>query len=59
MKKLTLLLLLAASLQGAAKNVVNDPQVKTLQVVVNQDWQSPPVMRLGSNDILHIGFDDL
>ena len=59
MKKLTLLLLLAAALHGAAKNVVNDPQVKTLQVVVNQDWQSPPVMRLGSNDILHIGFDEL
>ena len=59
MKKLTLLLLLATVLHGAAKNVVNDPQVKTLQVVVNQDWQSPPVMRLGSNDILHIGFDEL
>ena len=59
MKRLAFALLLTASLQAAAKSVVNDPQVKTLQVVVNQDWLSPPVMRLGSSDVLNIGFDEL
>ena len=59
MKKLAFVLLLTASLQATAKSVVNDPQVKTLQVVVNQDWLSPPVMRLGSSDVLNIGFDEL
>ena len=44
---------------AAARNVVYDTQVKTLQVVVNQDWLSPPVMRLGSDDVLNIGFDEL
>jgi hypothetical protein len=28
-------------------------------MVVNQDWLSPPVMRIGSDDILNIGFDEL
>ena len=59
MKKLAFALLLTAALQATAKSVVNDPQVKTLQVVVNQDWLSPPVMRLGSSDVLNIGFDEL
>ena len=59
MKKLAFVLLLTASLQATATSVVNDPQVKTLQVVVNQDWLSPPVMRLGSSDVLNIGFDEL
>lgn len=46
-------------LTATGRNVVYDPQVKTLQVVVNQDWLSPPVMRLGSDDVLNIGFDEL
>ena len=57
MKRLIFLLLAAVSLQATAKSVINDPQVKTLQVVVNQDWLSPPVMKLGSSDVLNIGFD--
>ena len=59
MKRLASLLLLIAALQATAKNIVNDPRVKTLQVVVNQDWLSPPVMKLGSNDVLNISFDEL
>ena len=58
MKKLVFALLMAA-LQAQGRSVVYDPQVKTLQVVVNQDWLSPPVMRLGSDDVLNIGFDEL
>ena len=42
-----------------ARNVVYDPQVKSLQAVVNNDWLSPAVMRLGTDDVLHIGFDEL
>ena len=52
-------LLCATVLQTAARNVVYAPEVKTLQVVVNQDWLSPPVMRIGTNDVLNIGFDEL
>ena len=59
MKRLAFFFLLTASLQAVAKSVVNDPQVKTLQVVVNQDWLSPPVMKLGGSDVLNIGFDEL
>lgn len=50
---------LLALTEAAARNVVYDPQVKTLQVVVNQDWLSPPVMRLGTDDVLNVGFDEL
>ena len=35
------------------------PQIKSLQAVVNQDFMSPPVLRLGTDDILHIAFDEL
>ena len=41
------------------KSVIHNPQIKSLQVVVNQDWLSPAVMRLGTNDVLNIGFDEL
>ena len=59
MRKVMMALLCAMMLPMAAKHRVYDPQVKTLQVVVNQDWLSPPVMRLGSGDVLNIGFDEL
>ena len=58
MRKLVFALLLV-SLQSAARSVVYDPQVKTLQVVVNQDWLSPAVMKLGNGDVLHVSFDEL
>ena len=35
------------------------PTIKTLQVVVNQDWLSPPVMKLNSTDVLNISFDEI
>ena len=46
-------------LGATAKNPIYSPQVKTLQVVVNQDWLSPPVMRMGTADVLNVGFDEL
>ena len=42
-----------------AKSRIIDPQIKSLQVVVNQNWLSPAVMRLNTNDILHVSFDEL
>jgi hypothetical protein len=35
------------------------PTVKSLQVDVNNDWLSMPVMTLGSSDVLNISFDEL
>lgn len=58
MKKLIWALLLV-SIQVWGRSVVYDQRVKTLQIVVNQDWLSPPVMKLGSDDVLNIGFDEL
>jgi len=51
--------MLLMPLTAAGRSVVFSQQVKTLQVVVNQDWLSPPVMRLASDDILNISFDEL
>ena len=46
-------------LSAKAYHQVFNPQVKTLQVVVNDDWQSPPVMKLNSGDVLNVSFDEL
>ena len=59
MKKLVMMLLSSLALTASARSVVLSPQVKTLQVVVNQDWLSPAVMRLGTDDVLNVGFDEL
>jgi len=50
---------LLTALTATAGNTIFSPQVKTLQAVVNDDWLSPPVMTLGSDDILNVGFDEL
>ena len=59
MKKLVMAFMCMLALPASARSVVLSPQVKTLQVVVNQDWLSPPVMRLGTDDVLNVGFDEL
>ena len=46
-------------LHAMAENRIYVPQVKSLQAVVNQDWLSPAVMRLHSDDLLHVSFDEL
>ena len=53
--------LLSCSMLCAAqgRNVIFDPNVKSLQVVVNQDWLSPPVMVLNSSDVINVSFDEL
>lgn len=44
---------------NAMRQTVYNRQIKTLQAVVNNDWLSPPVMILNSDDVLDIGFDEL
>ena len=51
-------LLVVPALVSAA-NIIYDPQIKSLETVVNKDWLSPTVMRLGTDDVLHISFDEL
>lgn len=46
-------------LWAKAYHKVYDQNVKTLQVVVNQDWLSMPVMTLNSTDVLNVSFDEL
>ena len=59
MRSAIALLLTLLPLASSAENRIYDPQVKSLQAVVNQDWLSPAVMRLDGNDELHISFDEL
>ena len=48
------------SLQAMAGHRILSPQVKSLQVTVGNDWTAPlPIMRLGTNDMLNVGFDEL
>jgi hypothetical protein len=51
--------LLALPVVAEAKHVIHHPDVKTLQVVVNDEWMQMPVMNLRSSDVLNIGFDEL
>lgn len=59
MRKAFAILLFLLPMTLLAGNRIYDPQIKSLQAVVNQDWLSPAVMRLYGNDFLHIGFDEL
>lgn len=43
----------------AQRHVVYSDDIATLQVVVNDDWLQPPVMQLGSSDVINISFDEL
>lgn len=59
MIRLALSLLMLVPLGSFAASRISHSNVKTLQVVVNGNWLQPPVMRLASNDILNISFDEL
>jgi hypothetical protein len=56
-KILVIILLWPLSLIAGHK--ILHPQIKSLQAVVNQDFMSPAVLRLGKDDVLHIAFDEL
>jgi len=62
MKKiiLSLCFLLSVIVQiKAQRNEIYSQNIKSLQVVSNEDWQSPPIMTLGGSNTMNIDFDDL
>ncbi len=59
MKRLFLLFAILLPLAACARHQILAPNVKSLQVQVNDDWLSPPVMTLGSEDVLRVSFDEL
>lgn len=53
-------ILIMLPLNVCGSNTVFDSQIKSLMTVVNDKWLSyPAVLRLGSDDVLHISFDEL
>lgn len=54
-----LLLLLLLPLTAQARHQILSSDYKSLQVVLNDDFQALPVMQLGSDDVLVISFDEL
>lgn len=56
---LTLLAVVLLSVTTLWAHTIFSEQVKSLQVVVNGNWMAMPVMRLGTNDRLYVGFDEL
>lgn len=59
MKIKMLLFLVLTALPLTAANRILSPRFKTLTSTVNGDWLNRPVMLLGSEDVLTIGFDEL
>ncbi len=60
-KKVFLFLCMAClvSSHSAARNVILEPNLKSLVTMVNHNWLSMPIMRLNANDVLSISFDEL
>src|SRR5574344_226042 len=56
---LIILMFLCFIISKAQRNEIYSKQIKSLQVVVNEDWLSPPIMTLGGGNTLNIDFDDL
>lgn len=56
---LIVLLFLLALLPVRANHVIHDAQIKSLQVTVNDNWLTIPILRLHENDILNVRFDEL
>lgn len=53
---LTLLFAVAANAQFSRSTL---PSVRTTRMVLNDEWGVPPVMQLGSDDVLHFSFDEM
>lgn len=58
MKRLLYLLILIPALTSAHHQIFS-PNVKSLEVILNDDFTALPVLQLGSDDYLQIGFDEL
>ena len=59
MRKLLCAFFLFLTFTTAWADKIYVSNVKSLQAVVNEDWLAPAVLRLESDDVLHIGFDEL
>ena len=59
MKRLLIAALIMLPMTALASHHILSPSVKSLQVIVNDDWTALPVLQLGSRDVLTIGFDEL
>lgn len=59
--RLAAVVLFAITAVGTAtgRNVVYCPQIRSLTAVAGSDWLSPPVLTLGSDDVLNVGFDEM
>lgn len=47
------------SFTATARSIIFCPTIKTLQVMVNDNWLEPPIMQMGRGDVLNVGFDEL
>lgn len=54
-----MLLTLFVSVSALGGNRIWSSRFKSLQSIVNNDWMERPVMTLGTDDVLYIGFDEL
>lgn len=48
-----------AGMTVAAKNIIYSDNIRTLTSVVNNDWLSEPLLVLGTNDVMRVGFDEM
>lgn len=58
MKQLLYLLMFLPMMTSARHQVIS-PNVKSLEVILNNDFTALPILQLGSDDHLQIGFDEL
>lgn len=42
-----------------AKNIIYSDNIKTLTSVVSNDWLSEPLLTLGTDDVMRVGFDEM
>lgn len=54
-----ILFMLCASVAGAQFATSYNHAVRTPQMMLNNDWAAPPVMELGSDDVIHFSFDEM
>ena len=59
MKKVILSILLIIPLAANAWHSVKMPNIKSLQVILNDDFEALPVLQLNGHDVMHISFDEL
>ena len=59
MKKVILSILLIIPLATNAWHSIKMPNIKSLQVILNDDFEALPVLQLKGHDVMHISFDEL